>query len=839
MQDLPVHAVLPALCSVLATGSAAVLSAPPGSGKTTAAPLILLEQPWLWGQSILLLEPRRLAARAAAARMAQLLGEAVGQTVGYRVRFDHCVSAATRIEVVTEGILTRRLQQDPGLEGVGLVIFDEFHERSLHADLGLAFCLDVLQGLREDLHLLVMSATLDTEAVCRLLGNAPLIAGGGQSHPVDVRYLTTEPRGAVVEATVAGVRRAMTEQVGDILVFLPGSGEIRRVEAALEAEVRAAGVLLCPLYGDLSRADQDRAICPDAQGRRRIVLATSIAETSLTIEGVTTVVDSGWARRPRFDPNTGLSRLETQRVSRASADQRAGRAGRLGPGVCYRLWTEGLQEGLQLQTPPEILEADLAPLALELALWGVEDVSRLRWLDAPPAGAMGQAKDLLCALDAIDERGRITPIGRRMANLALHPRLAHMLLEAAKRGQSALAADLAALVTERDLLVMTPGQARPVDVELRLRLLQQWQEQGGRGKAGEGVDSAACRRMVQASRQWRRQIGKATVGEEPPLSCGALLAAAYPDRIAKRREGSAQAYVLSSGRAASLPEGDPLGNSDYLVAVQLDAGRSEGRIFLAATVGLEELRQTQAGHIRQQSRVAWDARAGAVLAQEEECLGTLVLSRRRLSDADPEAMRLAMLEGVRQLGIAALPWGEALRDWQARVLSLRLWQPEAGWPDVSDIALLETLPEWLGPWLDGVTRAEHLQRLDLGGILRSRLDWPQQQSLEALAPTHIVVPSGTHKRLHYRPGEPPVLAVRLQEMFGLADTPTVCRGQVRVMLHLLSPAQRPIQVTQDLRGFWDRTYAEVKKELKGRYPKHYWPDDPWSAPPTARAKPRR
>jgi ATP-dependent helicase HrpB len=835
MQLLPINGVLPALSEALAGSPAAVLSAPPGSGKTTIVPLELIRQDWLKGQSILLLEPRRLAARAAAMRMAELLGEPVGETVGYRVRFDSKVSQKTRIEVVTEGILTRRLQQDPALEGVGLVIFDEFHERSLQADLGLALCLDIQQGLREELRLLVMSATLATEAVAGLLGDAPVIRGEGQSYPVELCYLDAPPQGRIPEIALKGVRRALAERQGDILVFLPGGGEIRRLGELLAPELERAGVDLCPLYGDLSREAQDWAIRPHPDGRRRVVLATAIAETSLTIEGITTVVDAGWSRLPSFDPNSGLTRLETLRLSRAAADQRAGRAGRLGPGFCYRLWTPGEQERLRPHTPPEILDADLAPLALELAQWGVTDPADLGWLDSPPAGAFAQARELLQALDALDSRGRITHTGKRMVNRAVHPRLAHMLSVGAERGQGRLAADLAALVSERDLLPRIPGQQRPVDIEERLRLLRLWRDKGRGAARSAGADVAACGRVEQASKQLRpRDEGQGEV-----LSIGALLASAYPDRIAKRRGGDSYTYQLAIGRGARLPEGDLLGSSEYLVAAQLDAGKREGRIFLAASVTPQELRELLPGQIQHRTLVQWDSRSESVIARDEECLGALLLSQSPLETADPDALCRAMLEGIKQMGLDCLPWNEAARAWQARVGSLCHWQTEAGWPDVSDESLLETLEEWLSPWLDGITRRTHLQRLDLTTILRSRLEWQQQQLLDELAPSHIQVPSGSRKRLEYRPGEPPVLAVRLQEMFGLAETPAVCHGQVPVMLHLLSPAQRPIQVTQDLRGFWERTYAEVKKELKGRYPKHHWPDDPWAAQPTARAKPRK
>ena len=833
--SLPVHDVLPALCEALASSPAAVLSAPPGSGKTTAVPLALLQQPWLQGQTILMLEPRRLAVRASAARMAELLNERVGQSVGYRVRFDSQLSRQTRIEVVTEGILTRRLQQDPELKGVGLVIFDEFHERNLHADLGLALCLDIIQGLRDELRLLVMSATLDTAAVSALLGGAPVVSGEGQLFPVDIQYLDGAPKKRMAEATAKAVRRALSEQQGDTLVFLPGVGEIQRVAELL---CGMSGVEICPLYGGLSQAAQDRAIRPHPQGQRRVVLATAIAETSLTIEGITTVVDAGWSRQPRFDPNTGLTRLETVQVSRAAADQRAGRAGRLASGVCYRLWSASTQSALQAHTPPEILSADMAPLALELAQWGVTDPAQLNWLDSPPAGAYAQALDLLKRLGALDGRGLITATGRRMAMLPAHPRLAQMLLQAEAVGQGALAADLAALLSERDLMLRAMGETKPVDIEQRLRLLACWRTQGARAVTAMGGDARACRQVDRASRQYRRSLGSS---RSAPVECsvGALLASAYPDRIVQLRAASSSRYLLSSGRGVALPEGDSLSGCDYLVAAQLDAGRSEGSIFLAAPVMLSEVRSGQKSHIKIVSSVQWDSREQAVSSQAKESLGALTLASFPIKKADPDAINSAMLEGIRQMGIAALPWSDALRGWQMRLLSLRHWQPDGGWPDLSDRALMESMEEWLAPWLAGISRKSHLQRLDLEAILSSTLTWERQRALEQGAPATIQVPSGSRKRLRYQPGEPPVLAVRLQEMFGLADTPAVCWGEVPVLLHLLSPAQRPIQVTQDLRGFWERTYSEVKKELKGRYPKHYWPDDPWSARPTARAKPRR
>ena len=833
MHTLPINEVLPELRARLAAANAVVLQAPPGAGKTTQVPLALLREPWLGAQKILILEPRRLAARAAAARMAELLGEPVGRTVGYRIRFESRVSEQTRIEVLTEGILTRRLQHDPALEGVGLVIFDEFHERSLHADLALALCIDALRSLREDLRLLVMSATLDTEAVATLLGGAPVVTSAGRSFPVAVRYTPRDPEGSIAQVVHAGVRRALAEEPGDVLAFLPGGREIRQAEEALRNDSELSGLLVCPLYGDLPREDQDRALRPDPQGRRKVVLATSIAETSLTIEGIRVVVDAGWARQPRFDPRSGLSRLVTVRVSQDAAEQRAGRAGRLGPGVCYRLWSEATQCSLPARFSPEILNADMAPLALELAQWGVRDARQLAWIDPPPPGALAQARDLLRELGALDRDGMLTPMGQAMAGLPLHPRLAHMLLEGKAIGRGALACDVAALLSERDILMNGAG----CDLGERLEALWAYREEGRSGARRWGADPAACARVEQAVQQWRRLLDIEDAAQPGDLDdAGILIALAYPDRIAVRRESDSARYLLSGGRGARLPQGDRLARHAYLAVAHLDAGSAEGVIHLAAPVQLAALRAHLRSRIRVHDVVRWDGQEEAVAARREERIGEAVLEARRLEAADPAAMGAAMGEGVRRLGLAALPWTEAAREWQARVLSLRHWLPEEGWPDVSDAQLEATLEEWLVPHLVGMTRAEHLKRLDLLAILRGRLDWQQQARLEEGAPTHVQAPSGSRLRLRYQPGEPPVLAVKLQEMFGLADGPRVAWGKVPVVLHLLSPAQRPIQVTQDLRGFWERTYAEVKKELKGRYPKHPWPDDPWNATPTARTK---
>ncbi|MCW8917677.1 MAG: ATP-dependent helicase HrpB [Gammaproteobacteria bacterium] len=844
MTHLPIEPLLPELLAALAAQPCVVLEAPPGAGKTTRVPLALLNEltaPWLAGRSIIMLEPRRLAARNAAIYMASELGEEAGGRIGYRVRFDSKVGPTTRIEVVTEGILTRRLQHDPELSGVGLVIFDEFHERNLHSDLALALCLDAQQGLREDLKLLVMSATLDGGRVATLL-DAPLLRSEGRSYPVAHHYLPREPEGRIPEVAAGAVRRALAEEQGDLLVFLPGAGEIRRTLERLRGEPACAAIDLYPLYGDLPHGEQERAILPSPAGRRKVVLTTNIAESSLTIEGVRVVIDAGWQRVPRFEPRSGLTRLETVRVSRASATQRAGRAGRLQPGVCYHLWSESTQQGLIPYNNPEIIEADLAPLALELAQWGVVDAGTLRWLDAPPAAALTQARQLLQQLGALDGQQRITPEGAAMARLPLHPRLAHMVLRGEALGQGALACDIAALLSEREILRGVAGERR-CDFALQLEALRAHRVDGERGARRHGADGKACSAVERAARQWRHllrlQVDNRAVAEE---QVGALLALAYPDRVARRRDEGAGRYLLSNGRGAALPR-ECVVHAEFIVVAALDAGGAartgEGRIFSAAAITLTQLEALFAEQLAWRDEIRWDERTQLVTARRVRALGALILEESKLTAPDSDAITTAMLQGIRQMGLEALPWDEECRQLQARVCSLRHWLPDGGWPDLSDAALLATLDEWLAPRLNGISRRDHLRRLDLKAALQPLLGWERQQQLDNLAPTHLTVPSGSRKKLHYQvDGAVPVLAVKLQELFGLAETPAIAGGRVAVVLHLLSPAQRPIQVTQDLRSFWHNTYPEVKRELKGRYPKHPWPDDPWSAVATARVKSR-
>jgi ATP-dependent helicase HrpB len=819
---LPIAAALPALRQAMQTSPNVVLEAPPGAGKTTVVPLVLQSEAWLAGRRIVMLEPRRLAARAAARRMAALLGEAVGETVGYRIRLDTRVGPRTRIEVVTEGVLTRMIQDDPGLDGIGLVIFDEFHERSLNADLGLALCLEAQAGLRDDLKLLVMSATLDGEPVARLMGGATRVTAEGRSYPVDIRWLDRPFGGRFEDAVAALVARAVTEQPeGDVLVFLPGQGEIRRVTARL-AE-RALPVLVAPLYGDLPQAAQDAALArqPD---RRKVVLSTAIAETSLTIEGVRVVVDGGQMRLPRFDPNGGMTRLVTVPVSRASAEQRRGRAGRLGPGVCYRLWTEAAHRALPAYTPPEISDADLAPLALELARWGVSEPNRLAWLDPPPAASHAQATELLRRLGALDGDARITPHGRRMAELGLHPRLAHMVLAGKALGLGPLACEVAALLSERDIL----RSERDADLRLRVEAL--------RAPGGSGIDRGGAQRARETARQLRRQLRLAAEDGNVDET-GRVLAFAYPDRIALRRPGGGLQYRLANGRGAFFAEPEPLATEDALAIAELDGERREARIFLAAPLALAAIEQDFAEQIVAADTIAWDPREQVVAARRQRRLGELALSDERLADPPRDQVLAAMLDGIRDMSLACLPWSDASEDLRQRVAFLRRIDGEEAWPDLSDAALLASLDHWLGPWLEGISRRAHLSRLDMMAVMTAMLSWEQGQTLAAQAPTHIAVPSGSRVRIGYA-AEEAVLAVRLQEMFGLPETPRVAGGRVPLTLHLLSPARRPVQVTRDLASFWANTYKQVKADLKGQYPKHYWPEDPLQAEPTARAKPR-
>jgi ATP-dependent helicase HrpB len=783
-----------------------------------------------------MLEPRRIAARAVAGRMAHLLGEPVGQTVGFRTRLETRVGRETRIEVVTEGILTRMLQEDSALAGIGCVIFDEFHERSLNADLGLALSIECQENLREELRLVVMSATLDLEPIAALLRGAPVVAARGRSFEVATQYVARRSEIYLEQQTAQVIRTALREHDGDILCFLPGAAEIRRVQRTLEDSGLDRHTRVLPLFGDLTAADQDAALTPAPAGHRKIVLATSIAETSLTIEGIRVVVDSGLRRYAEFDPATGMSHLVTTKVSQAAADQRRGRAGRLSAGHCYRLWSEGTQASLAPQTAPEILHADLAPLALELSCWGAVDASRLSWLDPPPAAPLAQARDLLRQLEAIDSAARVTPHGRMLAKLGTHPRLAHMLVKAREHGASRLACDLAAILSERDILRGSAG-ARDVDLRLRVAVL--------RGdvrelEPGITVDSRAKAQAVRSSAHWQRDfIRGGADSADPDLWTGILLAWAYPDRIARAR-GDGGRYLLANGRGARFGEPQALAKAEFIVAAELDGADREARIFLAAPLKLADLEEHFSTHIRDHAEIIWDEREHAVRARRERRLGALLLESVEIRKPEAQAVLEAALTGLRRLGITGLPWTQELRQWQARVMLLRQYavaSPEP-WPDLSDAALDATLAEWAPPWMSGLTRREHFARMDLGNALRSRLTYAQGVILEREAPTHFTVPSGSGITIDYLDGEIPTLSVRLQEMFGMNQTPSIAAGRLPLLLKLLSPARRPVQITRDLVSFWNRGYHDVKKDLKGRYPKHYWPEDPYTAEPTRRARPR-
>ncbi len=832
MKSLPVTAILDELQSALAHHGGAVLQAPPGAGKTTVVPLALRDQSWLGGRRIVMLAPRRLAARAAAGRMARLLGEPVGHTVGYRMRLERRIGARTRIEVVTEGILTRMLQSDPALTNVGLVIFDEFHERSLQSDLGLTLCLEIQGVLNSGLRLLVMSATLETGSVAAFMGDVPVVSCGGRIHPVETRYGAPRQRRGIESRVAAVIRKAATDHDMSILAFLPGAAEIGRVARRLGRAGLGAAWAVRPLFGRLTRAEQEQAIAPAPPGQRKIVLASAIAETSLTIDGIRVVVDSGFMRVPRFDVRSGMTRLVTLPVSRASADQRRGRAGRTASGICYRLWTEAEHTALVPENQPEITVTDMTTLALELALWGVHRPGELHWLDAPPQGAYVEACELLKAFAALDQQGRITPHGRRMAGLPAHPRLAHMLVMARDNALGRSACDLAALLSERDFMSARPGD-RETDLQLRLDGLDAFRQNGAARFGDIRLEPVAARRVIKSAALLYRKL-------DPPnertqrQSPGRLLAWAYPDRIAQRRPTGEGRFLLANGRGAFLNAGDPLAANDYIVAAELDGNRRDARIFLAAAYDHDILLDQFAHRLECQARVDWDTRHRRVVTARCCRLGALIVQTEPLADAEPESIQAAMLEGVRRHGLECLPWTLELRAWQARIGFLRRVLP--GWPDVSDGNLAATLEEWLAPSVIGLTRLRDLAKIDLGRALKRQMDWRRQKQLDRLAPARLKVPSGRSIAVDYS-ADPPILAVRLQEMFGQAETPTVADGRQPVTLHLLSPADRPVQITQDLAGFWQTGYNEVRKALRGRYPKHYWPENPLAAKATHGIRP--
>ncbi len=828
LPDLPISPALPAIAEALAHNHV-VLGAPPGSGKTTLVPLALLDAPWLAGRKIVMLEPRRPAARMAAHRMATLLGEQVGDSVGYQVRFERRIGPQTRIEVLTEGLLLRRLQRDPELSDTGLVIFDEFHERSLTGDLSLALCLDAASALREDLRLMPMSASLDGQALAELL-DATHLEAQGRSHPVQIHYLDRDPPVEDrLRRLAALIHQASDRHTGDVLAFLPGKHEIGRLHHLLSDQLDP-NILIQPLHGEIPPAQQD-AIIRGSGDRRRVILATDIAETCLTIEGITVVVDSGLNRKPRFDPATGLTRLETGFISQASALQRSGRAGRLGPGHCYRAWSEARQQRLERGIRPEILDADLAQTVLELAGWGIKDASRLNWLTAPPAAHLDQARELLRQLGAIDRAGQITANGRAMLRLPTHPRLAHLLVSARSVDDRQLAADMAALLGERDPV----QQKETSDIRLRLDALRA----SRRGSGAAGANRGALRRIDQAARQLLRLCPGNDDASAGALSPGAALALAFPDRIAMARAPNSPHYLLRNGRAASLRPHDSLVGTPFLVVAALDAGSDQGGIWLAAPIRREEIEQHFGAQITRQREPEWDRQAEAVRVWQRTRLGSLVLAQHNVPARPEDDLSSLLLQQLRQRGLELFKGTTQLRQLQGKVALLRRHDRAAEWPDIGDQTLLTAAAEWLTPWLDGVSSLKQLQAVDITAAVGALLGWERQQQLTALLPDVYHTPAGTQRPIEYPPDGEPVLRVPLQEMLGEAETPRLAEGHIPLSLHLLSPAMRPLQITRDLSHFWNNAYAEVRKEMRGRHPKHHWPEDPLSAEATRLGRRKR
>jgi ATP-dependent helicase HrpB len=823
---LPIDAVLNKITEALAHGPAAVVVAPPGAGKTTRIPLVLADAPFAAHKKILVLEPRRVAARAAAERMAASLGERVGETVGLRMRAQSTVSDKTQIEVVTEGVFTRMILADPMLEGISAVLFDEFHERSLDADLGLALALDTAAGLREDLRLLVMSATLDGARVAHLLDDAPVIVSEGRAFPVETRYLGRDPREPVEAAAAAAILRALRSDHGSILAFLPGQAEISRTENLLAERLRDPAIEIAPLYAAIDPAAQTRAIAPVPPGRRKIILATSIAETSVTIDGVHVVVDCGLARIPRFEPDRGLTRLETVKVSRASADQRRGRAGRTGPGVCYRLWEEAANGSLEAFTPPEILSCDLSRLVLDLATWGVREPRTLRWLDLPPEPALAEARALLRGLAAIDGEGALTDEGRAIARLALPPRLAKMVIDATREGSGRAAAEIATLIVERGI-----GGTSP-DLAERLTKFR-----------GDSSPKAKDARRLAGNFAGAANAALSEISGAPPpqtgedADCGKLLALAFPDRVAKAR-GRPGEFLMANGRAATIAPNEPLAKETYLAIGEISGRAASARILLAAALAEEDLETIAGSNIATSEEIFFDKQSALVRARKRRRLGALILTEQNLPIVPGQDIARVLAKGIAGLGLGRLPWTKPLKQWRDRVLFLARIDREAGWPDLSDAFLAETIADWFAPFLVDKTSLAEISPEDLSAGLATLLAWDLSRRLEEEAPTHFVTPAGSRIALDYGSGEGPVLAARVQEFFGLSTHPSLARGKFPLTLELLSPASRPIQITRDLPGFWRGSWASVKAEMKGRYPRHEWPDDPATANATARAKPR-
>ncbi|MGQ1946773.1 ATP-dependent helicase HrpB [Geofilum sp. OHC36d9] len=807
---LPIKEIIPQIQTTLQSENTLIISAPPGAGKSTLLPLALLNESWLKHKKIIMLEPRRLAARTIASRMASLMGEKVGQTIGYRIRFDTKISSATRIEVVTEGILTRMLQSDNALENVGLVLFDEFHERSIFADVALVLCRETQQVLRPDLRMVIMSATLDMTPLTQTL-NAPVIESKGKMFPVDIIHTGQHDPMLIPEMMAQVIAKAANNDQGDILAFLPGEAEIRRCEAILKKTLTSFAIH--PLYGQLPPAAQTAAILPGKDGRRKIVLATSIAETSLTIEGVSIVVDSGYSRTQRFDPSTGLSRLVTIEITLDAADQRAGRAGRLAPGKCYRMWSMADESRMSSHRLPEIMESDLSSMMLDMAQWGISDVYSLCWPTPPPTAHIAQALDALHQIDALNNN-KITPHGKAIAALPCHPRLAHMLLMAKESGQLALATDLAAILEERDPMPRETG----IDINLRIEELRRQRREKRNGKGWN--------RIIKVADSYRHLFNaKEDNGTFDAYDTGLLLVHAYPERIASARPGNNARFQLSNGSYAMAAHTDDLAHESWLAIAHLDARDGNGKIFLAAPLNPKDLLPM----VKTVENIEWDTRKGGLSASTDLRIGSIVLQSKPLENPDHEKVVDAICKLIRKNGSLLLDFNEEVQQWQNRVLSLRKWRPDENWPDVSTDTLLATNHEWLPPYLNNVKKNEDLKQINIKDVLHFHLDAKKQSQLKALAPEKITVPSGSQIRLQYQPdGSTPLLAVRLQEMFGLADTPRVNEGTIPVLLHLLSPGYKPVQITADLKSFWNDAYFEVRKELKNRYPKHVWPDDPWT-----------
>jgi len=814
---LPIDAVLDELSATLEARNAAVLVAPPGAGKTTRVPLALLDAPWARGKKIIMLEPRRIAARASAERMAKTLGERAGETVGYRVRFGSKISRATRIEVVTEGIFSRQILDDPELTGVAAVLFDEFHERSLDADLGLALARDAQTGLREDLRILVMSATLDGARIAKLLGDAPVVASEGRAFPVETRYLGRKPDAPLERQMADAIASALRADPGSVLAFLPGAAEIRRTENFLRERVQDASIEIVPLFGALDASVQDKAIAPAPKGTRKVVLATSIAETSLTIEGVCIVVDSGMARVPRYEPDIALTRLETVRASRAAVDQRRGRAGRTEPGVCYRLWDEPQTASLAAYTQPEILSADLSSLVLDLAQWGVTDPAGLAFLDPPPAPALKEARSLLNELGALDADGRITAEGHSLRALALPPRLARMIVDSNRFGSGEDAAAIAAILTERGL----GGDSADLDARL---------DQFRRDRSPR---SSSARDLA---RRWAQQVASV---EKPNgaggLSTGLMLAFAFPDRVARNRGNGS--FVLANGRGAAVEQTSALARAPYIAVGELTGTAASGRILLAAPITQDEIEQHFADQIESTEEISFDRSAMALRARRKRTLHAVTLSEAPMALTPSAETARIFADGVIAVGLDRLPWSKAAKQWRDRVMFLRKAEGE-GWPDLTDAALAVQSEAWLVPALYDKTSLKDVSAGDLSDAVMGLLPWELRARLEREAPTHFEAPTGTLLAIDYEAEQGPTIAVRLQELFGLNSHPSIAGGAVPLVLELLSPAQRPVQVTRDLPGFWRGSYAAVRSDLRGRYPRHPWPEDPASALPTRRVKPR-